>query len=117
MNKAEKNKKLAEVRRFCLLMKGSAPTAMNHIFSDGGCYRFYLILRAVYPQATAYWNGKECHVITKIFGEYWDICGRVRDPDARPLSIDDHKTAALFHFDEMYFCIRHVRQYIDGDLK
>ena len=41
----------------------------------GGCYKFYLILKEVFPDAVGYYNGD--HVITKINGKFYDIDGNV----------------------------------------
>ena len=40
---------------------------------NGDCFRLYLILKAIYPDAEAYYDGG--HVFTKIDGCFYDIRG------------------------------------------
>lgn len=47
------------------------------IFTMGGCYRFYLFLKALYPISEPYINQKKNHVITRIGGRFYDINGEV----------------------------------------
>jgi hypothetical protein len=47
----------------------------ENVYRSGSCYRFYLILRQVYPDAVAYYDGD--HVITRIDDRYYDISGEV----------------------------------------
>lgn len=104
------------VRRFIMLIKGVAPCAMSHIFVSGGCYRFYLILKVAFPSAQAYWNKERNHVVSRIAGKYWDIYGNYDNDDVdRKLNAEDHKTAALFHFDEVAYVTKTIREYMNGD--
>lgn len=48
---------------------------MVNIFTEGSCYRLYLILKAIEPSAKAYYNSD--HIITKIRDRYYDIKGEV----------------------------------------
>lgn len=43
---------------------------------SGGCYKFYLILKQVFPEAIGYYN--DAHVITRIGDKYYDIDGEVK---------------------------------------
>ena len=46
------------------------------VYTTGGCYRFALILRQVYPDAEIWYEPVVGHVYTKI-GKYWyDITGK-----------------------------------------
>jgi hypothetical protein len=45
------------------------------IYKFGSCYHFYLILKTVNPDAKAY--SDDNHVITRIFGRFYDITGEV----------------------------------------
>lgn len=48
---------------------------MEDIFLNGSCCNFHFVLKAVYPDAEAYFNHN--HVITKIGGLFYDITGEV----------------------------------------
>lgn len=41
----------------------------------GGCYKFHLVLKGIYPDALPYWN--ESHVGTKIGDHFYDINGEM----------------------------------------
>ncbi|HAS92347.1 MAG TPA: hypothetical protein DCS12_09010 [Clostridiales bacterium] len=45
------------------------------VYTEGHCYGFYKILKAMFPSAVAYYNSD--HVITKINGLFYDITGEV----------------------------------------
>lgn len=47
------------------------------VYTHGSCYRFYEILKCVFPTAEAYTNGE--HIISKIGGIFYNINGRVMD--------------------------------------
>lgn len=55
-------------------------------YTRGKCYKFYLILRSIFPHATAYYNSD--HIITKIRDKYYDITGEVEKTNH--LSVDEH---------------------------
>lgn len=65
-----------EVLDFIALIRNSAPDLQAKIFSEGACYQFYLILKAMYPQAVPYHDMN--HVITMIDGRFYDITGEVK---------------------------------------
>lgn len=46
---------------------------MLELYTNGQCYSFHLILRSVYKDAQAYYNG--WHVYTKIDDKFYDIQG------------------------------------------
>lgn len=48
------------------------------IFTCGGCYQFYVLLKKMYPEAIPYINDKKNHVATLINGKLYDICGVVK---------------------------------------
>jgi len=48
---------------------------IDHIFMMGGCYQFYLFLKAMYPSAIPYINYDEDHIVTKIGNNLYDIRG------------------------------------------
>lgn len=43
---------------------------------NGGCFRFYLALKQVFPSAVPYYDGT--HVITRIGDAYFDVRGEVK---------------------------------------
>jgi len=53
------------------------------IFTNGGCYRLYKILKTAFPEAIPCYFGYEDtlieHVVTKIKGRYYDITGEIED--------------------------------------
>ncbi len=49
------------------------------IFMQGGCYKFHLFLKSLFPDSMALINKDEDHIITRICGEYYDITGEVSD--------------------------------------
>jgi len=57
------------------------------IYTFGGCYQFYKILKLLYPDAEAYKvkNNKDdrdfTHIVTKIKGKFYDIIGEVQLED------------------------------------
>jgi hypothetical protein len=53
-----------------------AHPSMINVFTNGGCFKFYVILHSIFPEAICYYN--EHHVITEIDGKYYDITGRVK---------------------------------------
>lgn len=59
----------------------SAAPYMETIFRNGACWRFYLILKSVWPEAVPYITHLDgTHVITKIGDHFYDIGGKVKKP-------------------------------------
>lgn len=52
----------------------------QHVYTNGSCYHFYLILKEVFPKAEAWYDGE--HVVTKIDGKFYDITGEVGMPNS-----------------------------------
>ena len=48
------------------------------VYTNGGCYGLFRILRSIYPQAEAYYDPIIGHVYTEIDGKLYDIRGRAR---------------------------------------
>ena len=97
------SKKHIDICRFLRILKGTAPMMTRFMFCEGGCYRLYRMLKVIYPTATAYWDKDERHVLTKIDGVFFDIYGVEGEDVGRKMTLEDHKTAMDFHFDEMRF--------------
>ena len=45
------------------------------VYTMGGCYKFHLILKAVFPDAVAWYSPSKAHVLTMIDGTLYDING------------------------------------------
>lgn len=58
---------------------------MERICKEGSCYRFYELLKVIYPDAKAFYND-EMHVLTKIGDTYYDITGEVK-PAKKPIEM------------------------------
>ena len=46
------------------------------MYTRGGCFEFYNILRSVFPDAEPFYDHHEGHVYTKIDGKFYDITGQ-----------------------------------------
>jgi len=51
------------------------------IYTQGGCYQFYLILKEIFPQSICWYDSIVGHIITEIDGKFYDITGEVCLPD------------------------------------
>lgn len=56
------------------------------VYTQGSCYKFYLILKEVFPEAICYYDIN--HVITKIGNSYYDITGEVEKGNHFPVEED-----------------------------
>jgi len=74
---------------------------MVNIFTRGSCFDFHLILQEVWPEALAFYDIKNGHVLTEIGGVLYDIRGdvshrehgklvRLPHPDYQPWEWIDH---------------------------
>jgi len=52
---------------------------MEHTFTRGGCFKFYEMLRANFPDAEPYYDPIEGHVYVNIDNRYFDIKGELED--------------------------------------
>jgi len=73
------------VLHFLAILRDSVPNARD-LYTQGGCWKLYCLLHAVWPQARAWYDHIEGHVITEIDGIYYDINGRVRNHAATPMA-------------------------------
>lgn len=67
-----------DVLNFISLIRETANEEMVRIFTCGGCYRFYLILKKAFPNAMPYMvsgNNGIKHIVTKINNNFYDING------------------------------------------
>lgn len=71
-----------EVLKFINALR-KADEYMEDIFTMGSCYRFYLLLKKLYPDAEPMINKDKDHVATKIGRKLYDIRGVVKNSDGR----------------------------------
>lgn len=80
----------ASPQLFLSLLRDLHPD-LPRIGRNGSCFRVYLLLKAVWPEAEAWYDSN--HVITKIGEQFWDIHGEVF-PESHYRMADD---AAVFN--------------------
>lgn len=69
-----------------------------NVYTEGGCYQFYKILKVAFPQAKAYYDSD--HVITEIDGKFYDITGIVEKKTHLPVDGNfDHE-----ELNELTYC-------------
>ena len=49
------------------------------IFMNGGCYRFHLFLKKLYPDSECYIQEDDDHVVTKIGDHLYDVRGMIEE--------------------------------------
>lgn len=54
---------------------------ISHIYLKGGCYKFHLLLKKMYPSSTPYISDHKNHIVTKYCGKFYDIAGIVDNVD------------------------------------
>ena len=65
------------VSSFIKTIRDSFEGSIN-VYTEGSCYQFYRILKEVFPESVAFYDGY--HVITEIEGRYYDITGEIINP-------------------------------------
>lgn len=82
--------KLEDFQHMCVLYSDILNFIYNipdwRYYQDGGCYKFYLMLKEEFPNVIGYYNSD--HVITKIGDKYFDSTGEVKKTNH--LNIDEH---------------------------
>lgn len=74
---------------------------IEHIFMRGGCYKLFLFLQTIYPEAQPYIHQDKDHVVTKLFGRLFDIRGIIEtkfESLYSPMDSDDVKMANSWSF-------------------
>ena len=74
---------------------------IEHIFMRGGCYKLFLFLQTIYPEAEPYIHQDKDHVATKLFGRLFDIRGIIETKFEllySPMDSDDVKIANSWSF-------------------
>lgn len=64
------------INKFLTELRDSADLQYK-IFTEGSCFRLYIILKVVYKNAKVYWSDRDNHAITKINKRYYDIGGEI----------------------------------------
>ena len=64
-----------EPLEFISLLRNSFEGSVK-VYTQGSCYQMFLILKALYPSAIAFYDSD--HIITKIGEKYYDITGEVQ---------------------------------------
>ena len=71
---------------------------IESIYTMGGCYQFYLILKSIFIDAEPFINKELDHVITKVNGLFYDITGEVCCDGFRPLINSDLELVSRWSF-------------------
>lgn len=72
-----------------------------YIYTYGGCYQLYKILKTIFPVAKPYIGVNFAHVVTMIDGIFYDINGEVKvaEPDEfLPLTDEQRKECETWSF-------------------
>lgn len=78
---------------------------MHVIYRFGSCWKFYKILKVVFPEAEPYYvyDHETSHVVTKINGKFYDITGEV-DYGHRCLPFDEKHYPGCTKYREKWWC-------------
>lgn len=73
--------------RFLALLRETHPD-FAFIYTNGGCYHLYLILKSLWPEAELWYQDNPGHVFAKIGSSWYDINGKYRfkPRGARPIT-------------------------------
>lgn len=69
------------INDLCLIIQSirESDYYIEHIYMRGGCYKFYLILKSIYPDAEPFIHQDKDHIVTKLSGKLFDIRGIIED--------------------------------------
>jgi len=51
---------------------------IRYIYTEGGCYRFHLLLKKMYKGCTPYISKEKNHIVSRYKGRFYDIDGEVK---------------------------------------
>ena len=72
---------------------------IRHIYNQGGCYRFHLLLGEMYGACTPFISGNKNHVITLYKGKYYDILGEVNSVEGfTEMTAEEQRLAETWSF-------------------
>ena len=98
--KCTNQNQIAKVQRIIKSLNES-DVYIEHIFMRGGCYKLFLFLQTIYPEAEPYIHQDKDHVATKLFGRLFDIRGIIETKFEllySPMDSDDVKMANSWSF-------------------
>lgn len=67
------------------------------VYTRGGCWEFYLILKAVFPNAEPFYDHMDGHVYTKIDGAFYDIHGHLQKKISLEPMLNDQRLMKQVH--------------------
>ena len=60
--------------------KGFSEEYLEEVFTQGNCFHFALMLKAVYEEGIIYYAQHEQHFVFEYLGEFYDITGEIEEP-------------------------------------
>lgn len=64
---------------------------IHHIYTQGGCYKFHVLLSKMYKGCIPYISPHKNHIITRYKNKYYDIYGEVTNVDGYTLLTIEEK--------------------------
>jgi uncharacterized protein YbaR (Trm112 family) len=72
---------------------------IRYIYTEGGCYRFHILLKKMYKDCTPYISQRKNHIVTRYKNRYYDIDGEVKCMDGYTvLTVDELPTVERWSF-------------------
>jgi len=68
---------MIDVGEFLKELRSSADLQFK-IFTEGSCFKLYLIIKTIHPEAKAYWSDLDNHCVIKVDKEFYDIGGLIK---------------------------------------
>ena len=99
-------RKQERVSHFIRLIRGLSSQWIRFAATNGGCYRFAMIMQDRFPDAVIY--GRPGHALVKIAGKYWDIYGehiQAENGKVKKMSASECNIMSSCYFDEGFFII------------
>lgn len=87
---------MTDPRPMIAAIRNSFPGAKT-VYTRGGCWEFYLILKSVFPDAVPYYDHCLGHVYTKIGDHFYDIDGRLNKSLDLSTMLDDKRLMSQVH--------------------
>jgi hypothetical protein len=75
-----KDRTTADPLKFLTQLRDSVPDAIT-VFTEGNCYKLFLLMKTVWPDAVPMYDQVVGHVFIKIGDKLYDIHGLVKAPD------------------------------------
>lgn len=74
---------------------------IRHLFLNGSCYKFHLLLSKFFPGCEAWISEEKIHIITKYDGKFYDIRGEVSSDGFRLLKGSEIKKVEKWSFEKI----------------